>query len=216
MASLSYGSVQTTTTSGLRFKKHWWAVFALSALGLILTLESLVTPWQVVSATIGGVVLSTRLYIWGNVCESSSGSGTTTCSMVTSFPTAYVAAEALILFAILASVLGIVLSLIAPRTIAMKGGRGRLGSLVTGLGCLSAFVAPGMYAYYSYNNGAGYLPLTGGLSTAGFGWYYAFFAGLTLFVAFVLSLVARRVQRAGAAARTTGGPQQILGTGMVR
>lgn len=186
----TFAPAQPPVPLGIRGAKigRYWTVFSVGLVGVILLGVSIGLSWQTISSD--GVTVN--YFILGTAC--GSGSGVSECLALTNLPAAVVAAEALIIAAVVLGIVGIAFAVPGALGVPLRGAQGKVTSICSGLSFATALAAPSTYAGYTYYANAG---LWASPSTAGAGWYSCLVAAILLVVAFSISLTARSEQAAG-------------------
>ncbi|MGA8543472.1 MAG: hypothetical protein WB947_08065 [Thermoplasmata archaeon] len=199
--------------------KEYWMAFVFTLIGMILVIVAVVGAWVTTSVTEDGVTINAQYYVTGTEC--GQGSGFSSCVSATNLPAGFVAAEALIIIAMILAILAVVFCLLGVFGVTMKGLQAKLLMLFSLLTFPLALAAPFVFLASTYSNSQGFSGMFASPQTAGYGWYCAIVGGVIFLIALLLYVrKANAAQKAATAnmawtggAPAAGGPPQYgMGT----
>lgn len=188
---------------GIRGPKvsRYWSTFAVGLVGLILVGVSIALAWLTIS--VAGFTGS--YYVLGTICVNGA------CVAAPSMPAALVAAEVLVIVALVLGIIGVCFAILGALGVTLRGSQAKVTSICAGLSFASALAAPATFAAYSYYNNSG---LWSSPNTAGAGWYISLVAGILFIVMFAISTTARHEQIAVAVGSPYPPPPAMVPVGM--
>jgi hypothetical protein len=200
--------------------KEYWMAFIFGLIGMILAALSIALSWVTATVSEDGTSYTVNYYVTGTAC--GSGVGLNSCSSATNLPAGFVAAEALIIIALILAILVVLFCLFGALGITLKGLQAKLLMIFTLISFPLAIIAPLVFLASTYNNTQGFPGMFNSPETGGAGWYCAIVAGVILLITLLLFVrKANAAQKAatsnmawGAGAPAMGGtpPQYGMGT----